>query len=267
MTSEISFLIIVPTLNSSRILGRLIESLKEQTYENWRLVLIDGNSSKYHQDWLKDNVSSDNRIFLEKEKKGYRGIYPSMNLGTKFVVKSDWVIFLGSDDWFASKYALEIIFRKILNEKYLNGASITIFNSQLLEQKTNKILRFNKIPTLKKINKKSLYFYIFFGYMPAHQSACFSYIALKELIPYSDEYKLAADCNLFLKALNIDKLSIFFIDEVLINIQAGGISSKLIFRRIIEVILIYQRYFVFYFFIPLGLRYLRKVLSRLKNIF
>ena len=66
MTSEISFLIIVPTLNSSRILGRLIESLKEQTYENWRLVLIDGNSSKYHQDWLKDNVSSDNRIFLEQ---------------------------------------------------------------------------------------------------------------------------------------------------------------------------------------------------------
>lgn len=267
MVSEVSFLVIVPTLNSSGILSRLVDSLKEQTYDNWRLVFIDGNSTKYHSDWLKKCSASDSRIFLEKEENQNRGIYPAMNLGTQFANKKDWVIFLGSDDWFATNFALELIAKEISYKNCLNDSLITIFNSQLLEKRTNKVLRINKNPILKTINKKRLYFYLFFGYMPAHQSACFSYKALQKLMPYSDNYKLAADCDLFFKALNIDKLNIFFIDEVLINIQAGGISSKLIFRRIMEVVLIYKRNFNFYFFIPIIFRYLRKVISRLKNIF
>ena len=103
--------------------------------------------------------------------------------------------------------------------------------------------------------------------MPAHQSACFSYHAIKKLTPYSDRYKLAADCDLFFKILSMDNIDIFFIDEILINIQSGGISSSLIFRRLMEVILIYKRIFNIYFFIPFGLRYFRKIISRLKNIF
>ena len=267
MPSEISFLIIVPTLNSSRILSRLVKSLKEQTYTKWRLVFVDGISTKYHYDWLKNCVSSDSRIFLEKEKEEYRGIYPSMNLGTEFAVQSDWVIFLGSDDYFNSKFALENILKKILLEKYLNNSSIAIFNSQLLDKKSNKILRFNKVPTLETINKKQLFSYFLLGYMPAHQSACFSYNAIKKLIPYSDNYSLASDCDLFFRALNIDNLNIFFIDEILINIQSGGVSSQQVFRRIMEVILIYKRNFNYYFFIPICLRYLRKLLSRLKSTF
>ena len=267
MSSEISFLIIVPTLNSSRILSRLVKSLKEQTYKKWRLVIVDGLSTKYHQDWLKNCVSSDNRILLEKESEESRGIYPAMNLGTQFAIRSDCVIFLGSDDWFNSNFALEIILKKILNEKYSDNSSIAIFNSQLLEKKSNKILRFNKIPTLETITKKKLFSYFLLGYMPAHQSACFSYNAIKKLTPYSDRYKLAADCDLFFKILSMDNIDIFFIDEILINIQSGGISSSLIFRRLMEVVLIYKRNFKFYFFIPIGLRYFRKIFSRLNNIF
>ena len=47
MINEISFLIIVPTFNSSDILHRLVKSVSEQTYRNWRLVFIDANSSKF----------------------------------------------------------------------------------------------------------------------------------------------------------------------------------------------------------------------------
>ena len=47
---------VVPTLNSSDNLSRLIISLKEQTYSNWRVLFIDGGSNKYNLDKLKNFV-------------------------------------------------------------------------------------------------------------------------------------------------------------------------------------------------------------------
>ena len=267
MINEISFLIIVPTFNSSDILKRLVESVNEQTYQSWRLVFIDANSSKVHNDWLKKCISRDSRFLLKKETKKYKGIYPSMTLGTQLALKSDWLIFLGSDDWFNNKYSLEIIANKIKSKQSKNGNIITLFNTQFLEERTYKLLRFNRVPSIRKrINQKKLNDLTFFGYMPPHQSACFSYCLIKKIMPYSRKYKLAADSDLFLKTFSIKDLKIIFIDELLINIQAGGLSSKFLFKRVREVIKIYIENFSFYFFIPLLCRYMRRFISRLRNI-
>ena len=267
MISEISFLIIVPTFNSSDILYRLVKSVSEQTFRNWRLVFIDANSSKIHHDWLKNCISRDSRFLLIKENKKYKGIYPSMTLGTQLARKSDWLIFLGSDDWFNNKDSLEIIADNIKSKKSINGNIITLFNTQFLQERTCKLLRFNRVPYLRKsINQKLLYDLTFFGYMPPHQSACFSYGLIKKIMPYSRKYKLAADSDLFLKSFAIKNLKIIFIDELLINIQAGGISSKFLFKRVKEVVGIYMDNFSFYFFIPLICRYVRRFFSRLRNI-
>ena len=267
MINENSFLIIVPTFNSSDILQRLVKSVSEQTFRNWRLVSIDANSSKIHYDWLEKCISRDNRFLLIKENKKYKGIYPSMTLGTQLALKSDCLIFLGSDDWFNNKYSLEIIANKIKSEQSTNGNFITLFNTQFIQDRTYKLLRFNRVPSLrKKINQKILYDLTFFGYMPPHQSACFSYGLIKKIMPYSRKYKLAADSDLFLKTFSIKDLKIIFIDELLINIQAGGISSKFLFKRVKEVIGIYMDNFSFYFFIPLICRYVRRFFSRLRNI-
>lgn len=267
MLNDISFLIIVPTLNCSEILDRLVKSVKIQTYQNWRLVFVDANSKKEHNDWLENCISKDLRFLLKKETKKYKGIYPSMTLGTKMAYKSDWVIFLGSDDWFNNKYSLEIIANKIKSEKTNNGNTITIFNTQFLENRTDKLLRSNKVPSIKKVNKKILYFLTFFGYMPTHQSACFSYKLINRIMPYTSKYQLAADSDLFFRSFAIKNLNIILIDELLINIQAGGISSKLVLKRLREVLMIYINNFGFYFFIPLLLRYIRRFITRCRYIF
>ena len=64
MVNEISFLIIVPTFNSTDILHRLVKSVREQTYRKWRLVFIDANSSKVHNNWLNKCISKDSRFLL-----------------------------------------------------------------------------------------------------------------------------------------------------------------------------------------------------------
>ena len=48
----ISILIIVPTKNSTKFLGKLVSSLIDQEDPNWRVIFVDYNSEKYHKDYL-----------------------------------------------------------------------------------------------------------------------------------------------------------------------------------------------------------------------
>ena len=72
------------------------------------------------------------------------------------------------------------------------------------------------------------------------------------------------DSELILKMLTLNNFNIVFIKKILINIQAGGLSSRFLSRRLKEVLLIYLNYFEFNFFLPFILRYLRKIFSRIK---
>ena len=64
----------------------------------------------------------------------------------------------------------------------------------------------------------------------------------------------------------INNLPLIVLDEVLINIQSGGLSSRSFYRRTKEVVLIYKKKYMNYFIIPLLLRYLRKICLRIRNI-
>jgi hypothetical protein len=107
---------------------------------------------------------------------------------------------------------------------------------------------------------------MFFGYMPIHQSACFSYKTLSKIGPYSENYYLAADSDLFFRLLSLKRVNLLFLDETFISIQSGGISHKRLFRRLKEVILIYFAVYNYFFLIPFLFRYLRKLFTRLRFI-
>ena len=105
MENKTNFLIIVPTLNSYKYLNKLIISLKTQTYLNWRTVFVDSNSSPEHKKYLK-SLCSDNRFIILQENHISKGIYQAMSQGVEEAREEDWVIFLGSDDWFNSPFSL-----------------------------------------------------------------------------------------------------------------------------------------------------------------
>ena len=65
---DVKFLFIIPTLNSSVNLETLLNSLRCQTYKNWRILFVDGNSKTKHQKWLEKACSKDNRLsWVEQE--------------------------------------------------------------------------------------------------------------------------------------------------------------------------------------------------------
>ena len=69
-----SIKVIVPTLNSYLILPKLIDSLKMQTWKDWRLLLVDGDSTIKHFYWIKNLCLSDSRINVLKQRKEFKGI-------------------------------------------------------------------------------------------------------------------------------------------------------------------------------------------------
>ena len=84
---NITFLFIVPTLNSCNELPKLIESIMEQEYKDWKIIFVDGKSLEIHKTWLKQYCNKDQRLINIDQEENAQGIYNAMNLGLKFAKK------------------------------------------------------------------------------------------------------------------------------------------------------------------------------------
>ena len=63
----ISILIIVPTKNSTKYLKKFVKSLLDQEDPNWRVIFVDYNSEKFHNDYLKNLCHLDKRFNIKKQ--------------------------------------------------------------------------------------------------------------------------------------------------------------------------------------------------------
>ena len=94
--------IIIPTYNRANLLPKAIQSILEQTYQNWELIIIDN----YSDDGTKEVVDSfrDPRIsMILIPRTG--SVAASRNMGVHHS-NGEWISFLDSDDWwFPTKLA------------------------------------------------------------------------------------------------------------------------------------------------------------------
>ena len=104
--SKISFLIVVPTLDSFELLPRLVVSLQSQTFELWRLCFVDGPSCSEHRAWLVNCCEADPRCSWVPQDPDEVGIFGAMNQGFSMTLSTDFLLFWGSDDWAASPTVL-----------------------------------------------------------------------------------------------------------------------------------------------------------------
>lgn len=87
--------VIVPTYNRAYCLSRTIESVIEQTFEDWELIIVDNNSTDLTDEVLAGYT--DNRIKIHKiNNDGI--IAKSRNKGVK-EARGKYLAFLDSDDW------------------------------------------------------------------------------------------------------------------------------------------------------------------------
>lgn len=87
--------VVIPSYNHVDYIGKAIQSVIDQTYTNWEIIIVDNHSD----DSTDDVVNSFNEPRLRLLKIHNNGIIAaSRNMGID-VAKGEWIAFLDSDDW------------------------------------------------------------------------------------------------------------------------------------------------------------------------
>ena len=256
----VNFLFIIPTLNSYFLLPTLIKSLKQQTYQNWRLIFVDGCSETDHIRWLDTCCAKEKRCSWIKQNPKEKGIYGAMNSGFEHAKTDEWILFWGSDDWAATSTILEEIKNELEDILKKDNTPDLIFTKAKYINKENKIKRTSQFNFVKNMKIS-----MFLGGSPPHQSTLFGNGARKLINRYSSKYRIAGDLDYFCKISKFKKIKIKLINKYSVLMLNEGVSQKENSLKLKEVLNIYKEQYGIAFFIPFIIRYLKRIYSILKK--
>lgn len=137
--------IVMPVYNSEQYLAAAIESIIQQTYSNWELLIIDDCSKDASCQLLRNFAERDSRIkpFFLKEN---HGAAKARNKGIS-LAQGQFIAFLDSDDlWFPQKLEIQITFMQKNNYAF----SYTSYN--LISEDGQDLKRYVQVP--ERINYK-----------------------------------------------------------------------------------------------------------------
>jgi len=117
--------VIIPTYNHGNYLGRALQSVKDQTYTNWELIVIDNHST----DNTDEVIASFYNLQIKYLKIHNNGVIAaSRNTGIN-MAKGEWISFLDSDDMW-SKDKLQVCVNYIDDETDLLYHDMSIIPQQ-----------------------------------------------------------------------------------------------------------------------------------------
>lgn len=122
--------IVMPAYNSEKYICDSIESVINQSYENWELIVIDDNSSDSTFQIVEFFKEKDSRIRLYKNLVN-SGVSKSRNKAIS-LAKGNWIAFLDSDDlWTKNKLKKQVDMIKYFNAEFIfTGSSFIDENGQ-----------------------------------------------------------------------------------------------------------------------------------------
>ena len=100
--------IVIPVYNVENCLSYCVESLRQQTYKNIEIILVDDGSTDSSGEICDQYAREDNRIKVLHIENG--GLSNARNTGVK-ESSTDWIVFIDSDDYYdhrAIEYLVEL---------------------------------------------------------------------------------------------------------------------------------------------------------------
>ena len=138
--------IITPIFNNSELIKETINSVVNQSYTTWEMIIVDDGSDDVHFTKVSDLVSKYQKISLVKRNRLPKGPSTCRNIGAK-IAKGNYLIFLDSDDLLADfclKERLSIMIKK-------PKLDFAVFNQELFQNTIGDIsIIYNKYATSKK---------------------------------------------------------------------------------------------------------------------
>lgn len=98
--------VIVPVYNVEQYLERCVESIRNQTYKNLEIILVDDSSPDNCPKMCDDYAKKDNRIKVIHKENGGLGFARNSGLS---ITTGDYVTFIDSDDWISNDHIENLV--------------------------------------------------------------------------------------------------------------------------------------------------------------
>ncbi|MBO4897363.1 MAG: glycosyltransferase family 2 protein [Clostridia bacterium] len=126
--------LVIPVYNTEKYMEECISSIKNQTYKNFEVLLVDDGSTDTSPALCDKFAAEDERISARHIENG--GPARIRNIGIRETV-GDYVWFIDSDDFLASRTVLE----EIDNALSENSADVLFFLSEEFNENTKEVLK------------------------------------------------------------------------------------------------------------------------------
>lgn len=187
--------VIMPSWNTSNFIAESIQSVIDQTYENWELIIVDDCSTDNPDEVVAK--FKDKRIRYFKNEKN-SGAALSRNRALR-EARGEWIAFLDSDDlWSPDKLEHQINF---MNK---HGYTLSYTEYEKIDEESKPLRIYVSGP--EKVNKHKMYNYDYIGQLTMMYSAKeFGLIQIKDIKKNNDYairlqlYKKSDTCAYLLK--------------------------------------------------------------------
>lgn len=203
--------IITASHNSVDTIVDTINSVLTQTYPDIEYIVIDGASS----DGTKDIVTSFGQRISRFVSEPDEGLYDAINKGIR-IATGEIVGILNSDDFFCNNTVIERVV-----ESFMGNEIDAVFGDvQFVDTvNTSRVVRYYSSKHFKTARFR-------FGFMPAHSSFYVKRELFEKLGYYKTDYKIAADYELLIRFLYINKISYKYLEMPFVSMRMGGVSNK-----------------------------------------
>jgi glycosyltransferase involved in cell wall biosynthesis len=176
------FSIIIPTYNRANLLSKAIESVIEQTYTNWELIIVDDGSTDHTKELVENYSKKDNRFRYVYQENAERST--ARNNGIKNA-NGEYICFLDSDDYFLTN-RLQSLYESIKD-------SNIVYYTGLVLEKNNEIVNRNENPVngIKKFDDICL--------ATIHSQQMCIPVSIANKFMYDTQFRVGEDLELWLR--------------------------------------------------------------------
>lgn len=208
--------IITVSFNSAKTIADTIDSVLSQDFLDIEYIVVDGGSTDGTVDIIRQNENRISQWISEKD----QGMYDAMNKGIAMAT-GDVIGILNSDDVYMNTHVISDLMGLMQTEK-----SAVVFADLILVDSgnQNRVIRYYDSGRFHPSKFR-------FGWMPAHPTVFVRRELYERVGKFSTTYQIAADYEMLIRMLAIEKASYAYYPKPVVRMRAGGASTSGISRN------------------------------------
>ena len=210
--------VVTVVYNNTETIVSAIDSVLGQNYPNREYIIIDGGSTDGTLEKIRSYGNKIDLLISEPD----RGIFDAMNKGL-YNATGEVIAFLNSDDFYADNQVIDRVVAALQDDTV-----DAVFGDlhYVYSDNTSRVFRVWK----SGVYKQGSFLY---GWMPPHPAFFAKRTVYERYGKFNTEFKIAADYELLLRLMHINKINVSYLPEVLVKMRTGGVSNAGLRNRLL----------------------------------